>query len=141
MEMTTDKAACVGTVSTREWHHFDIILWQSKEDFIEATEQRGADACHCPAPVKVERDGTLNYPCCLGTIHFIAGKWDEEAVAHECAHAALQASRALGVNPLNQDDMQGNEERFCYMLGAMTGAAYRWLWERDPNKKWKKDQP
>lgn len=76
----------------------------------------------------------------MGEIHFIAGQWDTEVVAHELQHAILHRLRVLCPSYraiLERDEIE-EEEEVCYEFGRWFSNLYRWLWDIDPSSKWRR---
>lgn len=127
--------------SRRRPHYWNIFLWKDKESFAANTTQTDDKTicCHCCMPILVDPEsGELLPGNKLGEVHFIAGKWDMEVVAHELQHAIIHRIRCLCPS-LRQilDDIEAEEE-ICYEFGKWMNNAYRWLWEHDPSSTWKR---
>ena len=92
----------------------------------------------------------------LGNLHFVVGTWGADTVAHEALHATLWLHRiavasgapslvALAVHDDQQPDDGPDrwhhgtpEEEAAYAHGLLVGGVLAWLWEVDPNPKWKR---
>jgi hypothetical protein len=70
----------------------------------------------------------------LGELHFVAGSWTDEVVAHELLHALFEADRSeVGVGRLGDEEAPfEHEEEWCYRFGRWFAVVYKWLWSNDP---------
>ena len=84
-----------------------------------------------------------------GELHFLAGDWTTEDVAHECMHATIGLANAYHLDPFKIfDQMHGatlhlaelnvrpganecDEEMLCYLHGELMAGVYKWLWSVD----------
>lgn len=130
--------------SSRRPHYWHVFLWRDKAAFIAGThgmEDGLASGCHCPCPTLVDPEsGELLPAPKVGEVHFIAGKWDMEVVAHELQHAILHRLRVLCPSPqsiLVRDEIEAEEE-VCYEFGRWFAHIYRWLWDVDPSPRWQR---
>lgn len=68
---------------------------------------------------------------CIAELHFVAGCWDAEVVAHEVIHTWLHTLRCLAPavdDPRDTDD----EERLAYRYGVLFERVSSWLLSVDP---------
>ena len=128
----------------RRRQHFKVFLWATIDDLREAAPacDRGS-AIHCPTPSReVYKDGEwmVRPRNLLARIHFAAGQWTEETVAHELVHALFEADRS-GVGEKRLGDLEdasfSHEEEWCYRYGRWFSTVYRWLWENDPGPRYR----
>lgn len=141
-------------------------LWRSAEERDAATGTPPGRylAWHQPAPFyAVEPDrwaaegiGQPTGPK-LGDVHFTAGQWSEETVAHEAFHVSLWNLRVLvrsggpsvsdliassddyavgGNRPLSAFRHGSPEEEAAYAHGEFVRAVHSWLWRLDPDRAW-----
>lgn len=133
---------------TDELHAWQLFLWQSQDhldtwravhdvDFDPKAEE-DAIGLHCPC-LDYEIDAPMQN---IGTIHFVAGEWDNEVVAHELLHAVFHYIR--GSFPdfprILYCGIIEKEEDLCYQFGAWNYQVYRWLWKHDPGDKWVRNE-
>jgi len=150
-------------------HFFSLYLWETQAAMVEQaqTGHEGTQGCCCPqrefAPIprrtwwrwmalkllpdkwaaKVMRF-KYRVPPKAGELHFIAGEWDLELVAHECFHATVVAIRAYGLDSkLICDGSMGaslgrwlddpdrgkvpDEELAAYINGELVAEVWKWL--------------
>lgn len=88
-----------------------------------------------------------------GELHFLAGKWTTEEVAHECLHASIGLAHAYHLDSFKVFDQmhdasphlaemdvrtganECDEEMFCYIHGELMASVYKWLGEVDAHGK------
>lgn len=107
-----------------------VYLWGDVESLCANTEEKldpDLYACHCSMIYWESAEGEVYHTPCMGEIHFISDKWDEEIVSHECTHAAFQVQRT---HLLNLEDFE-DEEKICWVQGSLCKQIYQWLWSVD----------
>jgi hypothetical protein len=161
----------------KQRYFYTAYLWETKEAMQAAV--KGDDAytaitCHTPYCETFKHttfgywlwkisfglldfsESILTFTPKLGEIHFYAGGWNQEVVAHECLHASIGLARAHRINPEfvfdgwmglsehfkdkygEKDGIISDEELLCYMHGQLVTEVYKWLWKHDPSDKWKR---
>lgn len=134
-----------------EKYSFRVWLWKSQADLVRWAERYGNDR-----KKKGYYDGAeglcnparLNYDECgqhIAELHFVAGKWAVETVAHECLHGLLhflrfQSESFARVFYQMYKNYMDWEEEICYPFGELVDQVYRWLWKKNPNPKWRKEK-
>jgi hypothetical protein len=131
---------------TDKVHYFDVYLWANKRALLENSLIDGdAEACCCTAPIylKIHNNPAAIheewlYPK-LGEAHFVKNDWDLETVAHEIMHATIHSMRWVKPRYDEVAWQHGNsEEAICYLHGRWVDKIYRWLWDTNPSKNWKR---
>lgn len=118
---------------------FRVCLWDDQEAMCNASAEQcprdtQAFVCHSPYFHRQSKAGPLEalQPRLLGEMHFLAGKWTEEVVAHECFHATIGILNSLLIDPRLGI---GQEEMGPYIHGELFRDVYRWLWRVDDARK------
>ena len=132
---------------TEEGHSWRVWLWETQGDLKRWAERYAAgpkepgefnDALGLHTPCEVEIDGEFQH---IGEIHFIKDSWDLEHVAHECTHGLFHYIRCLVSDfpRMLYLNIMECEEEVCYPFGQFVDMSYRWLWKKNPNPKWLKE--
>lgn len=124
---------------------YDGFLWKEKDDLLqnsipdESMPDKGAGAAcrHAPYFIQANQSGpaVIKAPRKLGELHFISGIWNMEVVSHECFHATMHICELLNIQPA-VDIIY--EEMAAYIHGELVDATYRWLWNVDPPRSYRK---
>lgn len=119
--------------------YIQLYFWDGFDSMRE-NSAAGPDcfACHSPTPVfiRIAKDG-IGTPVPrrkISEIHFVAGYWNEEIVAHELAHAMNEARKSLGETLDVDADHPDKEERWCYRIGRWNRDVTHWLIENEPGE-------
>ena len=143
----------VGDVRRSGRHYFDVFLWRSRKAMAGGIPpddyDDGAKAYVCHEDWRLNfsdgRDGEYVDRPRVCEVHFYAGGWDHEVVAHELSHVMFGVLRksdygaSLGPKTkavIGQDD--DAEEVICYRFGRWYREVYEWLWTVDPSSRWKR---
>ena len=120
---------------------FRVCLWADQRAMCAASAEPvnpdalpSAFCCHSSYVLRRTDAGYVETRAAnlLGEMHFTAGKWDEEVVAHECFHATTNICKRLLIRP----EMHIEEEEWAaYIHGRLVRETYRWLWRTDTSKK------
>lgn len=137
-------------------YYLRLYLWRNREGY-NANANADSYAYFCSTGYVYDRveDVGRQVGRCLGELHFCAGEWDEEAVAHEVQHAVLYRVAAVGPhwrrilnNEAFEDERQDGDDAYalvsranelvCEEAGRWVKAAYAFLWHHDPPASWAK---
>lgn len=122
-------------------HYLFAYLWRDRESMRRGTGE-GCErtmAMHCCAKFSTHYEGEwerahLKVRPLLGELHFVAGEWTPEIVAHELAHSLLHRLRTGGelLRAVMEQDPMEAEEAVCYEFGEWAAQVHAWLREVDP---------
>lgn len=124
-------------------YYLDAFLWRTAGEMRRVLSLRdGAYGCHHPMPYREiinDRGRAIDRWAGpkLGEIHVVRNNWNMEVVSHEIAHAVIHRLRATALSKKDLD-MDKEEEPICYAAGTWADQLYRWLWKRNPSKKWRR---
>lgn len=133
------RSSGVGGFPSRKY--IALYLWSKPDQMRRAAALENGTrcvGCHCPTPVRIRirENGDEELPrLMLGELHFAAGRWTDEVVAHELMHALFESQRSdvgADFSPRDPDQPFSHEEEWCYRFGRWFSSTYRWLWKHDP---------
>lgn len=132
------RASGAGGKPSRQY--FALYLWENPEQLRRAADLEGrALGCHCPTPVRIQIEASGEETPVprrlLGELHYVAGEWTDEVVAHELTHALFECHRSdVGATVLTGEGDQpfSHEEEWCYRFGRWFAVVYKFLWKNDP---------
>lgn len=121
-------------------HYVLAYLWRTVEAMHHnAPDSVGGHACHCINDWTDEVDGQgavvrRHVRPLVSELHFVVGRWSDEAIAHEVHHLAIHCQR-LWPEPFEEavaQEPHEAEELICYRFGRINCALKCWLWTKDP---------
>lgn len=127
--------------SSLRGYFYELFLWDSIESFANGTHSTPNDTMRgcCITYTSEDLEGNLSVSSCLGSIHFISGRWTLSTLAHEIQHAVLHRLRYLEPGPACVMDESSptydysDEEVIAYEAGDWAEDLMAWLTAADPN--------
>lgn len=138
---------CQWTMKAGKRFYFHIYLWKDQQSFDKNTcDNNIGESAGCvnlsPTIIEITKNSEREIirPK-LGEVHFIKDRWNLEIVAHELCHALIHRIRMISPKANQIVEQEGDsEETICYEFGEWVDKIYRNLWEKNPSKKWIKQE-